>query len=93
MTTNNSTERTTSRADTHREQDVFWRQLRDNIQELLRARGMTQKQLAAASGIPYSTLNKKMRGVHRVWWLTDFADLYATFDGDPVLFRGLGRAV
>ena len=75
-----------------RTEDPFWKQLRDNVQELLVVRGMTQKTLAAESGIPYSTLNKKMRGVHQTWWAADFSRLYDVFDGDVLLLRGLAQA-
>ena len=75
-----------------RPEDPFWRQLRDNVRELLEARGMTQKTLSAESGIPYSTLNKKIRGVHQTWWAADFSRLYDVFDGDALLFRGLTEA-
>jgi hypothetical protein len=73
--------------------DAFWKQFRDNLQELLEAWGMTQKELAEAAGIPYSTLNKKMRGVHRRWRAVEFARFYHVFGPDPVLFRGLSESV
>jgi transcriptional regulator with XRE-family HTH domain len=73
--------------------DAFWKQFRDNLQELLEAWGMTQKDLAKEAGIPYSTLNKKMRGVHRTWWAVDLARFYHVFGPDPLLFRGLSESV
>ena len=86
MSTNKSTE--ADRPDTD-DGGRFWAQLRANIQELLEKRQMTQTRLAHATGIPYSTLNKKLRGVHKTWSVTDFVALYGAFDGDEILFRGL----
>lgn len=90
MSVSNPSERCVGPADTS---DAFWRQLRDNVREMLEARGMTQRELADASGIPYSTLNKKLRGVRQVWWLVEFAGLYGAFDGDEMLFRGLTETI
>jgi hypothetical protein len=73
--------------------DLFWEQFRDNLRELLDAWGMTQKELANEAGIPYSTLNKKMRGVTRSWRVVEFARLYHVFGPDPLLFRGLSEVV
>jgi transcriptional regulator with XRE-family HTH domain len=90
MSINNSTEAAPRSTDTS---DLFWEQFRDNLRELLDASGMTQKSLAKEAGIPYSTLNKKMRGVYRTWWAVDLAKFHRVFNGDPLLFRGLTEAV
>jgi len=67
----------------------FAKQITANVVELLNTSGMTRAELAEKSGIPYSTLEKKLRGVRNVWWLHEFAGLFDAFDGDLLLFRGL----
>ncbi|MEI3866641.1 helix-turn-helix transcriptional regulator [Microbacterium sp. CCNWLW134] len=69
--------------------EAFYAQLRANVRELLEKSGMTQKQLAKEMGMPYSTLNKKMRGVSTRWSAVDFASVYGVFGDDPTLLRGL----
>jgi len=72
--------------------DPLGKQIRDNVQALLIAWGMTQKELANRIGMPYSTLNKRMRGVHQTWYGGDLARLYRVFGADRLLFQGLEEA-
>lgn len=67
----------------------FAKQITKNVLELLEKKGMSRVELAEQSGIPYSTLEKKLRGVRNVWWAHEFAGLGLAFDDDLLLFRGL----
>ena len=57
------------------------------IREILAERGMTQKELSEKMGMPYSTLNKKLRCVHHTWWVHEFGGLVSVFDDEESLRR------
>ncbi|MFF2485258.1 helix-turn-helix domain-containing protein [Microbacterium sp. NPDC058062] len=75
--------------------DPFYAAVRRNIRAVMVDRGITQRSLANSTGMPLSTLSKKLRGVIESWSAADFHAVYRAFDEQdrPRLFVDLPRVV